>query len=36
MSKLQYPDRFEEIACPAEKTIALIGNKWTLLIIRTF
>lgn len=34
MSELQYPDGFEEIACPAEKTIALIGNKWTLLIIR--
>jgi DNA-binding HxlR family transcriptional regulator len=34
MSKLQYPDGFEEIVCPAEKTIALIGNKWTLLIIR--
>jgi hypothetical protein len=34
MSKLQYPEGFDEIACPAEKTIALIGNKWTLLIIR--
>ena len=34
MSKLQYPDGFDEIACPAEKTITLIGNKWTLLIIR--
>ncbi len=34
MSKLQYPKGFEEIACPAEKTIVLIGNKWTLLIIR--
>lgn len=34
MSKLQYPEGFEEIACPAEKTIALIGNKWSLLIIR--
>ena len=34
MSKLQYPDGFEEIKCPAEKTITLIGNKWTLLIIR--
>lgn len=34
MNKLQYPEGFEEIKCPAEKTIALIGNKWTLLIIR--
>lgn len=34
MSEIQYPDGFEEIACPAEKTIVLIGNKWTLLIIR--
>lgn len=34
MSKLQYPPGFEEIECPAEKTIALIGNKWSLLIIR--
>ncbi len=34
MSELQYPQGFEEIACPAEKTIVLIGNKWTLLIIR--
>jgi len=34
MSELQYPDGFEEIKCPAEKTIALIGNKYTLLIIR--
>jgi len=34
MSELQYPEGFEEIACPAEKTIVLIGNKWTLLIIR--
>lgn len=33
MSKLQYPEGFEEIECPTEKTIALIGNKWTLLII---
>lgn len=33
MSKLQYPDGFEKIKCPAEKTIVLIGNKWTLLII---
>jgi len=34
MSKLQYPKGFENIECPAEKTIALIGNKWTLLIIK--
>lgn len=34
MSELKYPDGFEEIACPVEKTILLIGNKWTLLIIR--
>lgn len=34
MNKLQYPKGFEEIKCPAEKTIALIGNKWTLLIVR--
>ena len=34
MSELQYPDGFEEIKCPAEKTIALIGNKWTLTIIK--
>lgn len=34
MSKLQYPEGFEEIECPAERTITLIGNKWTLLIIR--
>lgn len=34
MSKLQYPKGFEKIECPAEKTIALIGNKWTLLIIK--
>jgi DNA-binding HxlR family transcriptional regulator len=34
MKKLQYPNGFNEIQCPAEKTIALIGNKWTLLIIR--
>jgi DNA-binding HxlR family transcriptional regulator len=33
MSKLQYPEGFEKIECPAEKTILLIGNKWTLLII---
>jgi DNA-binding HxlR family transcriptional regulator len=34
MSKLQYPKGFEKIECPAEKTITLIGNKWTLLIIK--
>lgn len=34
MSKLQYPNGFEEITCPAEKTILLIGNKWTLIILR--
>ncbi len=34
MTEIKYPDGFEEIACPAEKTIVLIGNKWTLLIIR--
>ena len=34
MNELQYPEGFEKIQCPAEKTIALIGNKWTLLIIR--
>lgn len=34
MSELQYPEGFREIKCPAEKTIVLIGNKWTLLIIR--
>lgn len=32
--ELKYPEGFEEIECPAEKTIILIGNKWTLLIIR--
>jgi len=34
MTEIKYPDGFEEIVCPAEKTIVLIGNKWTLLIIR--
>jgi DNA-binding HxlR family transcriptional regulator len=34
MTEIKYPDGFEKIACPAEKTIVLIGNKWTLLIIR--
>lgn len=34
MNELQYPNGFDEIKCPAEKTIALIGNKWTLLIVR--
>jgi Predicted transcriptional regulators len=34
MSKLQYPEGFEKIECPTEKTITLIGNKWALLIIR--
>ena len=36
MSKLQYPEGFEEIKCPVEKTLTLIGNKWTLLIVRDF
>lgn len=34
MSELQFPEGFEDIKCPAEKTIILIGNKWSLLIIR--
>lgn len=34
MSNLQYPNGFEEIECSADKTIALIGNKWSLLIIK--
>ena len=34
MGELKFPEGFEEIECPAEKTILLIGNKWSLLIIR--
>jgi DNA-binding HxlR family transcriptional regulator len=34
MNKLKFPEGFEEVECPAEKTILLIGNKWSLLIIR--
>lgn len=34
MGELKFPEGFEEIQCPAEKTILLIGNKWSLLIIR--
>lgn len=34
MNELKFPEGFEEIECPAEKTILLIGNKWSLLIIR--
>lgn len=34
MNELNFPEGFEEIVCPAEKTITLIGNKWSLLIIR--
>ena len=34
MNELKFPEGFEEIECPAEITILLIGNKWSLLIIR--
>jgi DNA-binding HxlR family transcriptional regulator len=34
MNELKFPEGFKEIDCPAEKTILLIGNKWSLLIIR--
>ena len=34
MDELKFPEGFEEVECPAEKTILLIGNKWSLLIIR--
>lgn len=34
MSELKFPEGFKEIDCPAEKTIVLIGNKWSLIIIR--
>lgn len=29
-----YPDGFKKIPCPIEKAVALIGNKWSLLILR--
>lgn len=31
---MNYPDSFKKIPCPIEKTVALIGNKWSLLILR--
>ena len=34
MDELKFPEGFEEVECPAEKTILLIGNKWSLLILR--
>jgi DNA-binding HxlR family transcriptional regulator len=33
---LHYPEDLMNIPCPIEKTITLIGNKWTLLLIREF
>ncbi|NJD52867.1 MAG: helix-turn-helix transcriptional regulator [Candidatus Methanoperedens sp.] len=31
---MNYPKDFKKIPCPVEKTVILIGNKWSLLIIR--
>ncbi len=32
----QYPDSLRDIPCPIEKTVLLIGNKWSILLIREF
>ena len=29
-----YPEALECIPCPLEKTVAIIGNKWSLLILK--
>lgn len=31
---MKYPKGFKEIPCPVEKTVILIGNKWSILILR--
>ena len=31
---MNYPRDFNKIPCPIEKTVVLIGNKWSLLILR--
>ena len=31
---LEYPEALESIPCPVEKTVALIGSKWSILIVR--
>ena len=31
---LEYPKALESIPCPVEKTVALIGSKWSILIVR--
>lgn len=31
---MSYPDSFKKIPCPIERTVMLIGNRWSLLILR--
>jgi len=33
---LRYPEDLRDIPCPIEKTVSLIGNRWSILIIREF
>lgn len=33
---LDYPDQIKTINCHVEKTIMIIGNKWSLMILREF
>ncbi len=32
---LNIPESVKELVCPVEKTLAIVGNKWSLLILRT-
>ncbi|MBP1909222.1 MAG: hypothetical protein PWQ63_258 [Methanolobus sp.] len=32
----RYPEDLRDIPCPIEKTVTLIGNKWSILLIREF
>lgn len=31
---MNFPEGFNKIPCPVERTVILIGNKWSLLILR--
>ena len=31
---LEYPKELNQIKCPVEQTVALIGNKWSILTIK--
>jgi len=33
---LRYPEDLRDIPCPIEKTVVLIGSKWSILLIREF